>query len=382
LQNQSEHPSKEVNVSTRRETRLVTDIPAHGQRFLVARFWRSASGFWRRPGAAKAWTPTLLLLASVLFQLMIQYRLSYWGRDFFDAFGRRDGGVLKAQALLFLPLAGASILVAVLGVWSLMTTQRRWRAWLTQYLIDRWLENDLFRSLQFGVGEDQNPEYRIAEDARVAVDSPLSMAVGLLKAVLSAGIFIGILWNVGGDLAVGVFGYVLTVPKYLVIAVATYSALLTLAMIFIGRRLVSVIAGKNAAEAQFRSVGSHLRERDKFATNPVGKIEQHNSLSHALQDVIDRWRELCVQLMQTTLVSQGNVLLAPVIAWVLCAPKYLVGTMSLGEVAQVTAAFVIVQAALNWLVENYSGLADCLSSINRVASLLLALDQLSSQGQN
>jgi len=371
-----------VNVSTRRETRLVTDIPAYGQRFLVARFWCSASGFWRRPGAAAAWTPTLLLLASVLFQLLIQYRLSYWGRDFFDAFGRRDGGVLKAQALLFLPLAGASILVAVLGVWSLMTTQRRWRAWLTQHLIDRWLENDLFRSLQFAVGEDQNPEYRIAEDARIAVDSPLSMAVGLLKAVLSAGIFIGILWNVGGDLVVGVFGYVLTVPKYLVIAVATYSALLTLAMIFIGRRLVSVIAGKNAAEAQFRSVGSHLRERDAFATNAVGKIEQHISLSHALQDVIDRWRDLCVQLMQTTLVSQGNVLLAPVIAWVLCAPKYLVGTMSLGEVAQVTAAFVIVQAALNWLVENYAGLADCLSSINRVAALLLALDQLSGEEQN
>ena len=79
--------------------------------------------------------------------------------------------------------------------------------------------------------------------------------------------------------------------------------------------------------------------------------------------------------MRTTLVSQGNVLLAPVIGWVLCAPKYMVGTMSLGEVAQVTAAFITVQAALNWLVDNYSGLADCLSSINRVASLLLALDQ-------
>jgi ABC-type uncharacterized transport system fused permease/ATPase subunit len=54
----------------------------------------------------------------------------------------------------------------------------------------------------------------------------------------------------------------------------------------------------------------------------------------------------------------------------------MVGTMSLGEVAQVTAAFITVQAALNWLVDNYSGLADCLSSVNRVASLLLALDQL------
>jgi putative ATP-binding cassette transporter len=357
-------------------------VPAHRQGVLVARFWRSASGFWRHPAAATAWTPTLLLLASVLCQLIIQYRLSYWGRDFFDAFGRRDGGVLKTQALLFLPLAVASILVAVLGVWSMMTTQRRWRAWLTQHLIDRWLEHDLFRSLQFAAGEDQNPEYRIAEDVRIAVDSPLSMAVGLLKAAFSAGIFIGILWTVGGDLQVVVSGHVITVPKYMVIAVAVYSGLLTIAMLFIGRRLVSVIAHKNAVEAQFRTVGSHLRERDELTTNSGGKIEQRNSLNDALQNVIASWRDLCMKLMQTTLVSQGNVLLAPVIAWVLCAPKYPVGTLSLGEVAQVTAAFVIVQAALNWLVENYSGLADCLSSINRVASLLLALDQLDSQGQS
>jgi putative ATP-binding cassette transporter len=56
--------------------------------------------------------------------------------------------------------------------------------------------------------------------------------------------------------------------------------------------------------------------------------------------------------------------------------------MSLGEVAQATAAFITVQAALNWLVDNYSGLADCLSSVNRVASLLLALDQLEHDSQS
>jgi putative ATP-binding cassette transporter len=104
----------------------------------------------------------------VLLQLVIQYRLNYWSRDFFDAFGRRDGPTLRAQALIFLPLAGSSILVAVLAVWARMTTERRWRAFMTQHLIDRWLANDLFRQLRFPVGEDQNPEYRIAEDARVA----------------------------------------------------------------------------------------------------------------------------------------------------------------------------------------------------------------------
>jgi putative ATP-binding cassette transporter len=348
---------------------------------LVSRFWRTASGFWRGPTAWSAWLLAALLVGTVLLQLAIQYRLNYWSRDFFDAFGRRDGPTLSAQALTFLPLAGASILVAVLAVWARMTTQRRWRAWLTGRLIDRWLANDLFRQLRFTVGEDQNPEYRIAEDARVATDAPVAMTVGLLTAVLNAGIFISILWNVGGDLVVDIFGHILTVPKYLVIAVAVYSALLSLAVTIIGRRLLPVIAGKNAAEAQFRSIGSHLRERGNPTAASQGETEQHYSLSGALDDVIARWRTLCFQLMRTTLVSQGNVLLAPVIGWILCAPKYMVGTMSLGEVAQVTAAFITVQAALNWLVDNYSGLADCLSSINRVASLLLALDQLEYDSQ-
>src|SRR6266480_6337311 len=50
--------------------------------------------------------------------------------------------------------------------------------------------------------------------------------------------------------------------------------------------------------------------------------------------------------------------------------------MPLGEVVQVAAAFVAVQAALNWLVDNYQRLADWTSSVNRVSSLLIALDQI------
>jgi ABC-type uncharacterized transport system fused permease/ATPase subunit len=45
-------------------------------------------------------------------------------------------------------------------------------------------------------------------------------------------------------------------------------------------------------------------------------------------------------------------------------------------VVQVAASFVIVQGALNWVVDNYQRLADWVSSVNRVSSLLLALDNL------
>jgi vitamin B12/bleomycin/antimicrobial peptide transport system ATP-binding/permease protein len=349
--------------------------PSNPKRFLAARFWQSASGFWRSPGASGARLVTVVLVGSTVLQLALQYRLNYWSRDFFDAFGRRDGSTLRAEALLFLVLTGLSILVALLSVWARMTTQRKWRAWLTRHLIERWLTNDRPRQLHFRNSEEDNSEYRIAEDARVATDAPVSMAAGLLTALLSAVTFIGILWNVGGDLVIEVFGHLLTVPKYLVIAVAIYSALLTLAMTVIGRCMIHVIAEKNAAEAQFRSVASNLRERRAVALMGNGP-EQHYLLSEAFNALVGRWRDLCIQMMRTTLVSHGNTLAAPVMAWVLCAPKYLNGAMSLGEAAQAVTAFVVVQTALNWLVDNYSGLAECLSSVNRVASLLLALDEL------
>ena len=342
----------------------------------MARFWRSAAGFWRARNSLGARFLAAALIGTAALQLLLQYRLNFWSRDFFDAFGRRDATMLREQALLFLALAGLSILVAILALWARMTMQRTWRAWLTRHLIDRCVAHDRFRDLHFLMGEDENPEYRIAEDARIATDAPVSMAAGLFTALLGAITFIGILWNVGGDLVVEVFGITLTVPKYLVIAVAIYSTLLTLTMLLIGRRLTDFMAGKNAAEAQFRSAASKLRERGPVPWAAGGGATRHDSLIEAFTAVTGRWRDLCVQLMRTTLVSHGNSLAAPVIGWVLCAPKYLVGTMSLGEVAQAVSAFVIVQTALSWLVDNYSGLTECLSSVNRVASLLLALDEL------
>ena len=44
--------------------------------------------------------------------------------------------------------------------------------------------------------------------------------------------------------------------------------------------------------------------------------------------------------------------------------------------AQAVLAFVMVQAALNWLVDNYPGLADRSSSVDCVAAVLHAFDEI------
>jgi ABC-type uncharacterized transport system fused permease/ATPase subunit len=71
-----------------------------------------------------------------------------------------------------------------------------------------------------------------------------------------------------------------------------------------------------------------------------------------------------------------DLLLAPVFAWVLCAPKYLAGTMTLGELTQASAAFVTLQLASNWLVDNFQRFSDWRAATARVAALLTALDQV------
>lgn len=348
---------------------------APGERRLIARFWQSASGFWRGPTSWRAWLLVGLLIATVLLQLLTQYWLNFWNRDFFNAIERKDGAALWVQALHFVPLAGASLTLAVTSVWARMTIQRQWRAWLSNHLYDYWLQNGRYRQLRFMQGEHQTPEYRIAEDARVATDLPIDLTLGLVSSILTAIIFIGVLWSVGGRLVVNSFGIGLEIPGYLVIAVIVYSLLITAAMMLIARRLTKVMEDNKRAEAELRAVGAHLRESGESTTVPDRTSGGRSVIGNALKEVIAQWRAYCWQLMRMTLVSHSNTLLTPVIGLLLCTPKYLVGAMTLGETVQ-AAAFAIVQGAFNWITDSYGRLAEWTSSANRVASLLLALDEV------
>jgi vitamin B12/bleomycin/antimicrobial peptide transport system ATP-binding/permease protein len=345
---------------------------------LVLRFWECASGFWRPKYARVSWPLTLGLVALALAQLAVQYRLNYWNRDFFNALERRDAAGLWEEAWLFAPLAALSILLSVASVWARMTTQRKWREWLTRHLLALWLKEGRYRGLQFVTGEHQNAEYRICVDARIATDAPVDMALGLFTALTTAAVFTGVLWTVGGSLTVSAGVHQVTIPGFLVLGVGLYALLFTTAMMIIGRKLPAIIQSENQAEAEMLAAASKIRESGEGGGHAEQGSTQRSAVWLALRQVLERWRQLCRQLMRTTMVSQMDVLLAPVFAWVLCAPKYLAGTMTLGELTQASAAFVTLQLAFNWLVDNFQRFSDWRAATNRVAALLFALDQLES----
>jgi ABC-type uncharacterized transport system fused permease/ATPase subunit len=340
----------------------------------LRRFWHTALGFWAGSRAWVPWTLIGLLVACVITQLVVQYRLNLWNRDFFNALERRDGREILQQTYLLPALAAASIALAATAVWGRMTFQRCWREWLTSKLLGLWLSNDNYRRLDGSEGEPQLAEYRIAEDARVATDAPIDLLVGLLASILTAATFVVVLWTVGGSLAFGALGVELELPGYLVFASIVYAVITTGAMMLVGRRMAHVIERKDQAESELKFAVARLRSLPS-STEAAG-VGQSAPVGFALAEVIRQWRRLAGQHVRTTLVSHGNTLLAPLVGLILCVPQYIQETMLLGEVTQAAAAFAAVQGAFNWLVDNYPRLAEWASSASRVGILLLGLDLL------
>jgi len=352
------------------------DVESRKRRYLLRRFWQDASQFWRGNAKRTAWFLTGSLLATIAVQLVIQYQLTVWNRNIFDALQNKDGGVVLFQAMIFPVVAVASVSSWVVLVYLRMTTQRRWRRWLANHVTDRWLADGRYYQLNLMKGDHQNPEYRMAEDLRLATESPVEFVVGIVSAVLSAATFIVVLWTIGGSLTLPIGEGTVTIPGFLVLGAIVYAIIASGSMVLIARRFVPVAEAKNQAEAEYRYLLTRVRENGESIALIGGEPEERTGVDGALEAVLRRWRDVCFQTMRTTIVYQGSGILAPVVPVILSAPKFLDGTMTLGEVMQAASAFVIVQQAFSWLVDNYPKFADWTASARRVASLLISLDHL------
>ncbi|RUZ43296.1 ABC transporter ATP-binding protein/permease, partial [Mesorhizobium sp. M7A.F.Ca.CA.001.15.1.1] len=346
------------------------------RKYLLRRFWISGRGYWARRGDGLAWPLTIGLLILICVNVGFQYGINVWNRSFFDAIEQRNVHTVYVLSAIFLPLVAGSAGLVVAQVYLRMTIQRRWRSWLTTAVIARWLANGRYYQLNLVAGDHSNPEARLTEDLRIATESPVDFISGVLNAFLSASTFIVVLWTIGGALTLPIGGENLTIPGFLVITAVIYAAITSTSMVVIGRHFVRLSEQKNQAEAEFRYTLTRVRENGESIALLGGEEEERSGIDRNFGHVLRQWALLTGQHMRTALVSQGSSLFAPVVPVLLCAPKFLEGSMSLGQVMQAASAFAIVQGAFGWLVDNYPRLADWNASARRIASLMMSLDGL------
>jgi vitamin B12/bleomycin/antimicrobial peptide transport system ATP-binding/permease protein len=352
------------------------DAGGIARRYPLRSFWQSARGFWGPRGIRLAWFLAAAILLIILLNLGASYGMNVWHRVIFDALQTKDSDSVLLLSMLYVPLLTGSVLLSVMLICARMTMQRRWRAWLNNLLLDRWLRNGRYYQLDLTGGAHKNPEGRIADDLRIATEAPVDLAIGATTAVLSAATFIVVLWTIGGAFTIHVRDTALTIPGFLVIAAAIYAAAASGIMFGIGRRLITVSENKNQTEAEYRYLLTRVRENGEGIALLKGEDEERSGAEKSFAAVLRAWRDVCIQSMRTTIVSQTSGYIAPVLPIILCAPKFLDNSMSLGEVMQAASAFATVQSALNWLVDNYPRLAEWAASARRVGALEVSLGEL------
>lgn len=342
---------------------------------IVHGFARLALGYWRGPDAWRAWLLSAAFISFVFVGLGFQIAYTQWSRFFFNALENKDAAsvVLGVQYILMLTLAAVASAFTFSQI--NLRLRLRWREWLTLHLIGAWLINRRFYQLSIVSDAPSNPEYRIAEDIRVATEVPMDIVFGLSSALLSGITFIGVLWLVGGAIEIPLAGRTLDVPGYMVWGVIAYSGLSSTLMALVGRPLIARVEMKNAAEATFRYEVTRVRENAEDIALVGASNAERGRLEQAFKSLAAKWVEVIDRMSRMTGLSNGNITLAPTVPLMLAAPKYLAGQLTLGEVMQLASAFFIVHQALNWLADNSVRIAEWLASADRVAEFSDALDR-------
>jgi putative ATP-binding cassette transporter len=353
-----------------------SDVPKIPPGTVARAYFRIARGFWGGPTRRRAWFLITGVLVFALANLAAALGVNRWNRFFFDAIENKQVGLVYLGVGIIVLLAVASAAASVGLVHMRMRFALRWRQWITGHLIERWLADRRFYQLNIVGGDASNPEYRIADDVRLATEPLVDFLIGLTNAILAAVAFLGVLWAVGGSIRIGAGGSEHVIPGYMVWAAIVYSTITSLGMYFLGRPLIAAVESKNTGEAQLRYELTRVRDSAENIALIGGDEDERLRLKETFGDLATRWIRVIMRQARMTWIFNGSTVLSPAVPLLLGAPKYLAGELSLGELMQVATAFAQVQIALNWLADNAIRLAEWFASAQRVVELRRMLENL------
>ena len=342
----------------------------------AAAFLKRSVVFWSGSERSTAWFWTLGALGLIFANLAVNVGINRWNKSFFDALEKKDGSALFSSIATITILIAVGAAFAVAMVRCRMTLQVKWRQWLTGDLLNKWLSEQRYYRLAVTDENQINPEYRIADDLRMASEPVVEFVIGFVNALLVAVTFVGILFWVGGSITVELGGTSIWIPGYIAIAAIFYAVGTSALTYLIGSPLVERVASKNEGEAQFRYELTRVRENSESIALINGAEDEGKRLNETFAVVADRWINVIRQHCQLTWLLNGNAFFAPILPVLLATPKYLAGELTLGSVMQLAAAFTAVLAALNWFADNFIRLAEWSASANRVDELYNALDEM------
>ncbi len=349
------------------------------RRAFVSSIWALIKPYWVSERRAKG---VWLLVATVTLTLGIVYvnvRLAKWSNEFYNAIQEKQIAAFYRLLGTFTLLAGAYIAQAVYKLYLTQMLQIEWRAWLTERYLGTWLGDRAYYRLQLIDRGADNPDQRIAEDLKLFVEGTLALALGLLSAAVTLVSFIAMLWVIGGPLTVPLGGDTFVIPGYMVWFAVLYAAAGSWLTHRIGRPLIGLQFNQQRVEADFRFSLVRLRENSEGVALYRGEAGELAGFRDRFTHVITNWWAIMKKQKQLTWFTSGYSQIAIIFPFVIAAPRYFSGAITLGGLMQISVAFGQVQSALSWFIDAYTQFAAWRATVDRLTGFTSAIAQVQAE---
>ena len=338
--------------------------------------WRLARPYWF---SEERWVGRGLLAVIVAMSLGLVYitvLLNQWNNAFYDTLQNHDLNGFYVQLGYFCGYATAFIVIAVYRLYLNQMLQIRWRRWLTDRFLDKWLSGKVYYGLQMRGGQTDNPDQRIADDIGGFVAQTLTLSLGFLEAVVTLVSFLGILWGLSGTLDVTLAGHPLSVPGYMVWVALGYSVVGTWLTKVVGKPLIRLNYDQQRYEADFRFSLVRLRENVEGVALYKGEADEKVIFRERFANVVRNWWAIMKRRKQLSWLINSYGQVADVFPFVACAPRYFSGAIQLGGLMQTASAFGRVQGALSWFVDAFTELASWKATVDRLTTFVSAMEEV------
>jgi putative ATP-binding cassette transporter len=351
------------------------------------------------PTSAKIWplsafvvAQNKLAAASLVFLIVVNQlevaldvRLSYFRADFTNALKNMDQAGFWAQLFfVFLPVVVALVAAYTIEYVVTSTFVIRWRRWLTAHYTGRWMSHGTHYKMLLAGSPTDNPDQRISEDIYAFIDGRgagtgiYGYSITALQNLTSLVSYAIVLWSLSTGFTLP--GLAIVVPGILFWVALAYTGAGTLLTHWIGRSLVGLYFTQQRFEANFRFGLARAREYSEQIALLRGEENETNASNGKFGDIFDNYMRIVTVRKRLLAFTRFYFQASVFIPYVVAAPFYFLGKISLGALNQVGAAFNSVNESMNFFVTYYVGLADFKATLNRLTSFDEAIARAQAMG--
>lgn len=339
-------------------------------------FVRLAGPFWSSADKTFIRSLTLALVALTVMQIAVSVVITEWSADLFDALDQRSMQRFFVQLGLIVLIFIANIVITVAHLKVKRRLQLDWRGWLTDRLLGQWMKDGRHYLVTHIPGNHDNPDGRIAEDIRITTEYALDLLHTLFYCVLLLISFTEILWTLSGTVTLDLGFIAISIQGHLVWIAMIYAASASILGWWIGRPLVKATDNRQTMEANFRFALVKARENSLAIAMIHGERHENPHFHTLFGGIVNAWHQQTKAWERIMLFSSGYSVLSMAFPILVSAPRYILGSITLGTLMQSAQSFQHLVSALSWPVDNMGKVAEWRASVERVLGLSTALEQL------